>query len=219
MRSCDTTCLFHWFAWPYNDCLANPRGIHLSVAHNKLCHELILLSVLSLLDLNICKTCGTVGYGHLIAFPQEKCWGKVDVRDLWKDRRKSSKQGFGWTTLTFIVNVLIRGCGPWGGLAFHHLICWNFYAVIQQRNWGRERENGSVTWQFNAACEPVPAPVINYLYKIKQHPPWSWAEARRDECATTGQPTEPSLIHWPGIHQLKSSASEKEIEMDSSQHR
>lgn len=129
--SYDTTCLFHWFAWPCNDCLANPRGLHLSVGHNKLHHEFILLSVLSLHSLNLCKTCSIVGYGHLTVFSQEKNWGTLGVRDFWKDRGKSSKQGFGRTTPTFAVNVLIRGCGPWGGLAFHRLVSWNLCAVFQ----------------------------------------------------------------------------------------
>lgn len=89
--SYDTTCLFHWFVWPCNDCLANPRGLHLSVGHNKLHHEFILLSLLSLHSLNLCKTCSIVGYGHLTVFSQEKNWGMLGVRDFWKDRGEKFK--------------------------------------------------------------------------------------------------------------------------------
>lgn len=129
-----TGCLFHMglvcVAVPWLP--VQPRRDHLPVGCKELRHALVLLSALFLRDLNLSKAYSIVDSGHLIVFPQEvENRGTENVRAFWKERGKSSKQGFGWTTPTFAVNVLIRGCGVCGGLAFHRLVCWNLCAVFQ----------------------------------------------------------------------------------------
>lgn len=113
-------------------CAIQPWENHLSVGCNELLHALILLYMLFLHNLNTSKACSIIGSGHLIVFAQEvENRGTENVRDVWKERGESSKQGFRLTTPTFAVNVLIRGCGACGGLAFHHLVCWNLCVVFQ----------------------------------------------------------------------------------------